>query len=132
MSSARRPEFFFDRSLGKISAHRLRESGYVVHLIAEFYPDDAQKIADESWIAEGCERGWVLLTKDRRIRYRAEELAALGSEGFLFCLADGNANLESIAGTWLAALPAIERAFQRQATGFWHVYADGTIKRMWP
>ena len=36
MSSDRQPEFFFDRSLGKISARRLREAGYVVHLIAEY------------------------------------------------------------------------------------------------
>ena len=98
MSSDRQPEFFFDRSLGKISARRLREAGYVVHLIAEYYPDDAQKIADEDWISEACRRGWVLLTKDRRIRYRARELAAL-QDGCLFCLADGNANLDIISET---------------------------------
>ena len=131
MSSDRQPEFFFDRSLGKISARRLRDQGHVVHLIAEFYADDAQTVADEDWISEGCGRGWVLLTKDRRIRYRAQELAALGN-GFLFCLSDGNADLETISGTWTAAMPAISRAVKRGATGFWHVYHDGTIKRMWP
>lgn len=131
MSSDRQPEFFFDRSLGKISARRLRDQGHVVHLIAEFYVDDAQTIADEDWIAEGCRRGWVLLTKDRRIRYRAQELAALQG-GLLFCLSDGNASLDTIAETWAVAMPAIRRAIQRGATGFWHVYADGTIKLMWP
>ena len=73
MSSAERPEFFLDRSLGRITASRLREAGYVVHLIADHYPDDASDIPDEDWIAEGCSNGWVLLTKDKRIRYRAEE-----------------------------------------------------------
>lgn len=131
MSSDRQPEFFFDRSLGKISARRLREAGHVVHLIAEYYPDDAQRIADEDWISEGCRRGWVLLTKDRRIRYRAQELAAL-QDGFLFCLSDGNANLDTISETWSFAMTAIVRAVARGATGFWHVYADGSIKRMWP
>ncbi len=29
-------------------------------------------------------------------------------------------------------MPAIGRAVQRGATGFWHVYRDGTIKLMWP
>jgi hypothetical protein len=38
MSSARQPEFFFDRSLGKASATRLRKRGWIIHLIAEFYP----------------------------------------------------------------------------------------------
>jgi len=131
MSSDRQPEFFFDRSLGKISARRLREEGHVVHLIAEYYPDDAQKIADEDWISEGCRRGWVLLTKDRRIRYRAQELGAL-KDGYLFCLSDGNANLDTISETWSLAMPAIVRAVARQATGFWHVYTDGTIRLMWP
>jgi hypothetical protein len=131
MSSDRQREFFFDRSLGKVSARRLRELGYVVHLIAEYYFDDAQETADEVWISEGCRRGWVLLTKDRRIRYRAHELSALRG-GFMFCLSDGNADLAAIAETWSAAMPAIERAVDRGATGFWHVYADGSIKQMWP
>ena len=100
-------------------------------LIADFYPDDAQRIADEDWISEGCRRGWVLLTKDRRIRYRAQELAALQG-GFLFCLSDGNANLDAISETWGASMPAIGRAVARGATGFWHVYDDGTIKLTWP
>jgi hypothetical protein len=46
MSSARQPEFFFDRSLGKASARRLRDEGWIVHLIAEFYEADATNIAD--------------------------------------------------------------------------------------
>jgi uncharacterized protein with PIN domain len=79
MSSDRPPECFFDRSLGKRSAELLREAGWVVHLVADYYPDDAHDIPDEVWIAEGCHRGWVLLTKDQRIRYRSEELTALDS-----------------------------------------------------
>ncbi len=59
MSSAERPEFFLDRSLGQLTALRLREHGHVVHLIAERYPSDAHDIPDETWIAEGCSRGWV-------------------------------------------------------------------------
>ena len=131
MSSDKQPEFFFDRSLGKASARRLRELGLVIHLIADFYPDDAQDIPDEDWIAEGCRRGWVLLTKDKRIRDRAQELAAL-SDGFLFCLADGNADLEAIAYAFTSAASAMSGAVSRRNVGFWHVYKDGTIKRMWP
>lgn len=131
MSSDRPPEFFLDRSLGKGSARRLRELGLAIHLIAEFYPDDAADIADEEWIAEGCRRGFVLLTKDKRIRYRAEELAALQG-GLMFCLADGNADLDTIAHVFAEAAPAIVKAVSRGAVGFWHVYKDGSIKRMWP
>ena len=42
MSSAERPEYFLDRSLGKTTATRLREAGYVIHLIADHYPDECK------------------------------------------------------------------------------------------
>jgi hypothetical protein len=130
-SSDRPLEFFFDRSLGKISAHRLRDAGYTVHLIADFYFDDAQQVGDSEWIAEGCQRGWALLTKDQRIRYRTDELAAL-TNGHLFCLADGNATLDTIAQRFLKAMPAIHRAAYRTSVGFRHVHAGGRITKMWP
>lgn len=130
MSSEARREFFFDRSLGKITADRLREAGYTVHLIADHYGNDATTIPDEQWIADGCDRGWVLLTKDKRIRYRQTELAAL--DGHLFCLSNGNAPISMMTDTLVAALPRIDGAASRHDAGFWHIYDDGTIKKMWP
>jgi uncharacterized protein with PIN domain len=131
MSSAERPEFFLDRSLGKTTASRLREAGNVVHLIAEHYPNDASDTPDEDWVAEGCSHGWVLLTKDERIRYRAAELEAL-QEGHLFCLITRNMNIEEMTQAFLDSLPKIERAATEEPVGFWHVYRDGKIRRMWP
>ena len=131
MSSVGRPELFLDRSLGRITATRLRDAGYVVHLIADHYPDDASDVPDEEWIAEGCSQGWVLLTKDKRIRYRAAELEAL-QEGHLFCLASGNMDIAQMTQAFLDALPRIERAARDEPVGFWHVYRDGQVKRMWP
>lgn len=131
MSSAERPEFFLDRSLGRITAARLREAGYVVHLIADHYPDDAIEVPDEQWIAAGCANGWVLLTKDKRIRYRAKELEAL-QEGHLFCLASGNLDIDGMTQAFLDVLPRIERVTGQEPVGFWHVYSDGQVKRMWP
>jgi PIN like domain len=131
MSSAERPEFFLDRSLGKITASRLRDAGYVVRLIADHYPDDANDVPDEEWIAEGCSQGWVLLTKDQRIRYRVEELEALQG-GHLFCSVSGNMNIDGMTQAFLDALPKIERVAREELVGFWHVYRDGQIKRMWP
>jgi NAD(P)-dependent dehydrogenase (short-subunit alcohol dehydrogenase family) len=131
MSSAKPLEFFFDRSLGKATAKRLREHGWTIHLIAEYYPDDAADIADEEWIAEGCSRGWILLTKDKKIRYRARELSALDS-GHLFCLASGNLGLAEMAQRFVDAEAAIVRAVGRASVGFWHVYDHGRIMKMWP
>ncbi len=80
MSSAERLEFFLDRSLGRITAFRLREAGYVVHLIADHYAND----------------------------------------------------IGNMTRAFLDALPKIERAAREEPVGFWHVYRDGKIKRMWP
>lgn len=131
MSSGERPELFLDRSLGRITASRLRGAGYRVHLIADHYPDDASDIPDEQWIAEGCANGWILLTKDKRIRYRTGELEALQG-GHLFCLTSGNLDIAEMTRTFLIALPRIERAARDHPVGFWHVYRDGQLKRMWP
>lgn len=130
MSSAGPPEFFIDRSLGKLTAAGLRDLGHAVHLIADFYPDDAKYVPDEQWIADGCQRGWVLLTKDKRIRYREHELAPL--RGFLFCLANGQGTVADMVAGFSAAMPAILRAVARGDPGYWHIHADGTLRKMWP
>ena len=72
-----------------------------------------------------------MLTKDKRIRYRAAELEAL-QQGHLFCLVSGNMNIDDMTQALQDALPRIERAVQSEPIGFWHVYRSGGIKRMWP
>jgi hypothetical protein len=131
MCSGRRPEVFLDRSLGKRCADGLREYGWTVHRIAEFYGQDAQAINDEIWIAEGCARGWILFTKDQKIRYRAKEIGALHG-GHLFCLSSGNLGLDEMTARFIAADAAILRAVEANPVGFWHVYSTGRIDRMWP
>lgn len=132
MSSDRPPpEFFFDRSLGKAAARRLRDRGWIIHLIADFYEGDAAETTDATWIAEGCSLGWILLTKDKKIRYRTEELAAL-ARGHLFCLVSGNLGLDDMAQRFVDAQPAMLRAADTHTVGFWHVHAGGRISRMWP
>lgn len=124
------PEFFVDRSLGRVTADRLRRQGWRLHLIADEYPDGAERVDDPVWITEGCRRGWVLLTKDKAIRYRAHEIAALAPGSLLFCLAKGSWNIDEMVSAFTAARDAIERAISRGESGFWHVSKDGAIRRM--
>ncbi|HEY5542517.1 MAG TPA: hypothetical protein VIM04_04570, partial [Candidatus Binatia bacterium] len=66
--------FFIDRSLGqKVIASKLRECGVQVEIHDHHFPQNA---LDEDWISEVGKRGWVVLTKDDRIRYRPAALAA--------------------------------------------------------
>ena len=76
-SSRPQPErtLFIDRSLGKhIIADRLRAEGMAVEVHDDHLPQDAP---DEEWIALVGRMGWVAITKDRGVRYRAAELQAI-------------------------------------------------------
>jgi hypothetical protein len=131
-SVASQPEFFVDRSLGPETTGVLRRLGWIVHLINEVFPNDAQGTADEDWIAYGVQRGWGLLSKDKKIRFRAEELLALSEQGKLFCLSSGNLLARVQAETFDRAREQIERALQRHEAGLYLVYNKGEIKKKWP
>jgi hypothetical protein len=69
--------FFVDRSLGRhIIPNALRDAGALVELHDDHFSQDAK---DQVWLAEVGKRGWVVLTKDKRLRYRALETNALMS-----------------------------------------------------
>jgi len=60
------------------------------------------------WLRTVGERGWVVLTKDQRLRYRPLEIAALrASKARVFVLTAGNLRGVEIAATFLGALPQI-------------------------
>ena len=79
-SGSKLPEpfvFFIDRSLGrKIVAQALREIGETVEVHDDHFAPDAK---DEDWLVKVGKRGWIVLTKDDRIRYRVTERTALTS-----------------------------------------------------
>jgi hypothetical protein len=73
------PRFFLDRSLGrKAVPEALRADGWDVITLAEHYgmPADEQ-VADTDWIKEAAKHGWPVLMKDKRIRHRPAEIAAV-------------------------------------------------------
>ena len=73
------PPLFIDRSLGKLTiATALRAQGVEVHTHDDHFAQDAR---DEEWLADVGRRGWAVITKDTRIRYRQTELAALVAGG---------------------------------------------------
>jgi PIN like domain len=69
--------YWVDRSLGgDIVPGALRSAGVEVRTYAELYPSDS-KVPDHVWIPEVAERGWVILTKDKKIRRLPIEIEAL-------------------------------------------------------
>lgn len=98
------PSFFIDRNLGSKQLPRaLRDAGWDVVTMAEHYGELAgQRITDTEWLALAGARGWPVLMKDKKIRYRALEQQALRDNGVkAFCLSRGNLSGESQIAAFL-------------------------------
>src|ERR1700677_740633 len=100
------PVFFLDRSLERhrVSA-ALRATGTTVQVHDDLFPQDA---ADEVWLRAAGENGWVVLTKDKNIRYRTREMDALVTHRVrAFVLTAKALNADEMAGIFVRALPRI-------------------------
>jgi predicted nuclease of predicted toxin-antitoxin system len=83
----------------------LVKSGVKVEIHDEHFARDEE---DHVWLQTVGERGWVVLTKDQRLRYRPLEIAALrASKAKVFVLTAGNLRGIEIASVFLASLPRI-------------------------
>ena len=67
--------FFLDRNLGRHKvADRLRAEDIKVEVHDDHF---SEKALDEQWIKFVAEQGWIAVTKDERIQYRAAEIGAV-------------------------------------------------------
>jgi hypothetical protein len=94
----------------------LREVGINVEIHADHFADDAP---DELWLAECGSRDWVVLAKDKQIRYNELERIALLSAGVAsFILVSGNLAGADMAVAYIKALPKIARFLSYQKRPF--------------
>ena len=135
MPSASPPEFFIDRSLGRhVVPDALREAGAVVHVMADLYGERiGQGLADEEWLRDAGEHGWVVLMKDANIRYRPAELQVVIDHGLrAFCLTNANLRGVEMARRFVEHLPRIARiAEQKPGPYIYGVYRDA-VRVVWP
>ncbi|TQL21269.1 toxin-antitoxin system, toxin component, PIN family protein [Streptomyces sp. SLBN-134] len=126
------PEFFLDRNLGRRVAEGLRECGWIVHRIGDVFPDDAQDIADEDWIAHGLDQSWVPISKDGRIKSRDLEIQPVLERGAVLFYLD-NQQLPSVemVERFATHRGAIHRAVARGSPAAYAVRRD-RIERTWP
>jgi len=99
---------FIDRSLG-IEPIRtvLINAGLFVEIHDDHFARDEE---DRIWLRAVGERGWVVLTKDQRLRYRPLKIAALrASKARVFVLTAGNLRGMEISMVFLTALPRISK-----------------------
>lgn len=66
----------------------LRAAGAVVRAVADVYGERiGQGLLDEEWLRDAGQRGWVVLMKDAKIRYRPAELQVVIDHSLqAFCL----------------------------------------------
>jgi hypothetical protein len=103
---------FVDRSLGgSFVAKALREAGQ--HVVAhddEFEPN----ARDVDWLRVVGKRGWVVLTKDARIRTNGlEREALLFANVAAFILGRGDMKGPQMAVAFLSALPRMTKVLHR-------------------
>ena len=101
--------YFIDRSLGRqIVASKLREAGFKVEIHDDHFLPDAK---DEDWLAIVGQKGWVVLTKDKNIRYRNPELlAVVKGNAKVYTLMSGNITALQMAEVFEKAIPHIENS----------------------
>ena len=77
--------------------------GVEVHVHDDDFPQDAR---DEEWLPEVGRRGWAVITKDAKIRYRLTEQAALIAGGVrAFILTRGDLTGPEMAGIVVPLCP---------------------------
>ena len=119
--------FFTDANLGRrIVPDALRAAGEEVKV-----HDDSFKAGtnDSVWLREAGQQGWIVLTKDSRIRYRRNEMEALLSSGARsFVLVSSNLPGSEMAKIFVSALPAMKKLCAKQAAPFIaHIHHDGKV-----
>ena len=94
--------FFIDRSLGVEPLRTgLIEAGLTVTVHDDYFARDEE---DRVWLQRVGELGWVVFTKDKKLRYRPLEIAALRQiAARVFVLTAGNLRGNEIASVFSAS-----------------------------
>lgn len=100
----------------------------MVEVHDDHFPADAQ---DEIWLQSVGKRGWIVLTKDRNIRYRTREFNALMAHGVrAFVLTAGDLSGDEMAAVFVSALPKIRRFLLKHNGPFMAAITRGGNLRM--
>jgi predicted nuclease of predicted toxin-antitoxin system len=121
--------FFVDRSLGsKRFVQRLRDLGLNAIAHDEIF-DPATP--DQEWLSRAGDEGWVVVTKDKAIRWRElEKRAVEGANARVFALVPGNKTMDEMLEIFERALPRIREALEMVTPPFIATIAGSGIVRI--
>jgi hypothetical protein len=109
--------YFLDESIsGKTLIAAMREAGHDVRVLAEEFGSGTP---DREWLPAATGNGWVLIGKDDRWRYRAEEKDILiRANARVFIFVSKTATRQQIADAIMTALPKMAHIVATQPPPF--------------
>lgn len=117
---------FIDRCAwsGVLGAVQLAGIPFVAH--HQIFAPDAP---DDVWLAGVAEKGWLVVTRDQRIRYKInEQRAAIQAQLHLFVFTQGGLPAAETAAILVRAYPAVCRcAGSRPPPAFWSLQRSGEV-----
>lgn len=121
---------FIDRSIPRSVAEALKLVREDVRWLEDEFAHD---VPDADWLREVGSRGWLVIGRDRRIRYRpAEKQAILDHRVGYFCIAqDANPTRWEYLRLIVGTLDQMEQLFATVERPFiYGVYKDGAFRRL--
>jgi predicted nuclease of predicted toxin-antitoxin system len=92
-------------------ARTVRDTGANVIYHHDRFPEATP---DDVWLAEAGSNGWIVLTKDSKLRYEPNARNAfIRARARVFCLVAGNLTAAEMGTAFTNALPAIEAFLAR-------------------
>lgn len=133
MSSAappERPVLFIDRCAWSKALGQALEAAtvpFVRH--SELFEPDAP---DEEWLQGVARKGWPVVTRDQRIRYKANEQAAVvRARLHLFAFTQGSLSAPETGRILVAAYPRIVECVQKDPPpAFYSLQRSGEVARL--
>lgn len=107
----------------------MRDAGAIVKRHTEHF---ARGVADDVWLAQAGTNGWVVLTRDKRIRYRQlERLALQAAKVRAFVFTGGNVTAKDTGAILARALDRIRRISNANPGPFiYHIGKSGRPVKM--
>ena len=112
-------------------ADALHQRGRLVHMHKQMFPD---RTPDRIWIPEVASRGWIIVTRDKRLQTRhIEWMAFLRTKARVIWFKGDRASNVEIAEGFLAALSKIDKLTATlQAPYIIKVTPAGHVEQIYP
>lgn len=107
--------YFTDRDLGHEFPATIGAAGLQVERHDDHF---GQLTTDSEWIAEIGRRGWVAVTRDKRIRYSPLALETLMTSGARLFVIVGRLTNEEAAGIFIQQLKKVENLLREESRPF--------------